>query len=99
MTIGLLEVFRSFPDIRRVTHPFVRAVIPARPRKPIAIHFYAEDYNHRLAEFARGIAPLVDVGVPFPGDDFVQAEFIRSAILGVRAVPRRPANQRERAVP
>ena len=99
VTVGLLEMLRPFPHIRRVADPFFSAVIPAGPRKPVAVHFHAEGHDHRLAKFARGIAPLVDVGVPLAGDDFIQAEFVRPAILGVRPVPRRPEDERHRAVP
>src|SRR5213075_2930035 len=49
-------------------------------------------------EFAGGIAPLIDVIVPFAGDNFLQAELIRSAVLGVGPVPGRPENERPRAV-
>ena len=99
VTIGFLKMLRSFPFVGRVADPFIGAVIPARPREPIAIHLHAEDHDHRLAELARGIAPLVDVAVPFAGENFVQAEFVGPAVLRVGTIPRRPKNERQRAVP
>ncbi len=89
---------RAFPILQLII-PLVASVINARPWKPRAIHLVAKDDDHRMSKLARGVRPLVDVAVPFPGDNVDQTETIRAVILLVRLVPGRPKKKRQRAMP
>src|SRR6266853_5400010 len=95
MPISAPEIFRTFPIVGGVI-PIVAAIKCSRPRKPIAVHLHSESDDHWMGEFSRAIGPLVDVGVPFSSDDIVETKFVRTTILHVRFVPRRPKNERQR---
>src|SRR4030095_10902250 len=89
---------RSFPVVL-LSIPFRAAVVRPRPRKPGAIHFDAEYNNHWVTKTPRGIAPFVDVRVPFAGKNLGQTELVRSVVFLIRPVPRRPKHKRQRTVP
>ena len=81
-------------------------VLPAvegrRPREPIAVHLVAERNEERRPHRLRRVRPLVDVGVPLPGEDRVEPEFIRAfelhQVFPVGIVPGRPEDERNRLV-
>src|SRR5205807_3762171 len=81
VTIRSFEALRSFPLIRLVIDPFFTSVIPARPRKPIAIHFDSESDDHWMTEPTRRVRPLVDVTIPSTINNCIEVELIWSPIL------------------
>src|SRR4030095_4882931 len=53
---------------------------------------------HWVAKIPGRISPLIVVCIPLSCKDLSQTELVRAAIFLVRLVPRRPENQRQRAV-
>src|SRR5262249_7940209 len=51
-----------------------------------------------MTKFSRAIRPIVDITIPFAGEDRFQTKTIRSLALFVRPIPRGPEDQGERAV-
>ena len=52
-----------------------------------------------MAKLARRVGPFINVGVPLACEDLSQTELVRPVIFLIRLVPRRPKNERQRAVP
>src|SRR5439155_2590138 len=98
VAVGSPEGFRAFPIVVLFV-PFGAAVVSSRPGEPCPIHFNAEYHDQWMAKRSGGISPLIDVCIPLAGEDLVQTELIRPAILFIWLVPGRPEHQWQRAVP
>src|SRR5882762_9000444 len=98
MQICRLKCLRPLPFSFLFSRRAVSTIVHPRPGEPIAIHFVCEYDDHRLAKRLGGICPVIDIFVPGASDDGIEIETVWTPVLLVRPVPRRPKNQRQRAM-